>query len=466
MYNKTRLLACGKSLVGFREDNNSIYDDLYKVAQASEGSGMAFAASGKTITWTGGNFEDEGFIIGDSITITLSTSNNGVKTIAAIADNVITTTETLTDESSTTSKIRALGDLQKSTSGINFNDLSAVNFEMIEANLSSDILADDYLTNIYESEFLSLIDQFVNKTKQNYNSKELLARQSITAGVASMNNLVVQNQRFVGYWLRPHRSNYLRTQIIELGFQGSEIQSNLKVYLYETSQLEPVKTFTFNISKAKSLTWATIEDAILSYQSETGGTGQEYLLGYYEKDLNNPQAYQLQGQALYMDFDCNCPGSPKELYGKYLGIHPIEINNANLNWDPDEEEYFIPQVDNLSDFVSSQTYGLVAKINTTCDITDVICQNIGMFARPLQHAVASRILFDAYASTRINSISDSKRDQAKSFAVKYSGVLNGYTTPEGIKIKGLIDTLTVDFSELDSYCLPCSPGITRGRLVR
>lgn len=469
MYNKTTLLACAASLVGFRADSNSLYSELYNIAQAAAGSGMAFDSATKTITWTGGNFETEGFELGDSITITLSTSNNATKTISAITGNVITTTQALVNENSTTAKITSIGALQESTSDLYVNDLPSVTFEIINACLSPDVTIKSYLTSVFESEFYSLMNKFVAKSKQNYNSKELLSNYSIVSGVASMNNRVVQNKRFVGYWFRPHRSNFLKSQITQLGFQGVTLQNGLKIFLYETSQLEPIATFNIDITKSMSLEWTTINNAILSWESETGGTGQDYMLGYYEADAANPQSYQLQGQALYLQFDCGgCPGSPKKMYGKYLGVQPIEIPNDKLNWNEAEQEYFIPLVDNVSDYVSSTTHGLLAKVNVTCDISDVICQNIQIFAPSLQHAIATRILYDAYASNRINSVADSKRDQVRQFAVKYDGILNGYTTPapDSVKFKGLVDTLTVDFSSLDNYCLPCAEGVTKGYLVR
>lgn len=355
--------------------------------------------------------------------------------------------------------------LKASDSGIYVNDLPGISFENISANLSTDAAdANDYLLGVYESEVLNLVNQFVNKAKQNYNSKELLANQTLASGVASKSDLVVKNQRFVGYWMRPHRSGYMKTQILSLGFQSTQTQDALKIYLYETSQIEPIKTFSFPITKEYSLTWSDVTDWILDYESLNGGTGQDYLLGYYEDNFDNPQDTQLQGQALYMTFDCNCSNSPKTLWDRFVGVKPIEINSNYLNWNG--SDFDIPLVDNVGDFVTNQTYGLNAKIRVYCDISTVLCNNKLTFARALQHAIASRILYDFWASNRINSISDSKRDQALSFAKKYDGVLNGYTTPEGVKIRGLIDSLTVDFSEMDKYCLPCRIGISTGRLIR
>lgn len=355
--------------------------------------------------------------------------------------------------------------LQASTSGLYFNDLTSVTFENIDAALTEDKDANQYLLDVYEGELLNLVNVFVNRSKQHYESKELLANQTIVKGVASMNNRITQNGRFVGFLIRPHQSNNLHIQIKELGVQSDAVQATpLRIFLYETSQLEAIATFDFTIDKELSLVWREVSDFILTYQSKTGGTGQEFLLGYYEKDTSNPQDYQLQGQGLFLQFDCGCPGSPKSIYGKYMGIQPIEINNNLLNWNG--SSYDIPIVDELEDYCTDHTYGLNAKVNVTCDITDVLCCNIDIFAVALQHAVGKKILLDAYASNRINPISDSNRNKAKDFAMKYDALLNGYIGEDGKKIKGYIDTLTVDFSALDHYCLPCLPGIEKHTLVR
>src|SRR3990172_4865096 len=61
---------------------------------------MEFVAATKKITWNGGNFEDEGFLDGDTFTISGSASNNGAKTIDTIDGNIITIIEAVVNETS------------------------------------------------------------------------------------------------------------------------------------------------------------------------------------------------------------------------------------------------------------------------------------------------------------------------------------------------------------------------------
>ena len=357
--------------------------------------------------------------------------------------------------------------LKVSNSGYYINDLAGVDFEVIGAALSVDaISSDDYLKSVYESELINIVSEFVENNKANNSSKELLSNHNLVKGVANFNDKVTQNARFVGYLIKPSEGNNIASAITQLGFQATETQATkLKIYLYETSQNEAVATFDFDITKSLSLTWEAVSDFIVNYQSLTGGTGQTYYLGYYEKDPDNPQDFQLQSQALKMQFDCGCSNSPRMQWGKYLFIKPIEINNEDLNWNG--SEYTIPTPDDIFNNVTTQTYGLLAKVNIKCDITDLICTNISMFAKSLQHAIAARLLLDAYTTKRINSIADSKRTDSKDFAFHYKQILNGHMAEDSRWIKGLIQLLTMDFSGLDKVCAPCKKtDITFSNLVR
>ena len=71
----------------------------YNSITVEDDTGVAFASTGKTITFSNNNPQDLGFKAGMVIAITGSTSNNGNHTIASVADDVIVVTGSLTDES-------------------------------------------------------------------------------------------------------------------------------------------------------------------------------------------------------------------------------------------------------------------------------------------------------------------------------------------------------------------------------
>lgn len=94
---------------------------------------MVFTAIDKKIVWNGGSFEDEGFLVGDSIYI-VSTSNTGIFTIATISGNEITTTQALIDETSEDAVIKGITDC----TGIRFRYNLIENLESPTYNSKTD----------------------------------------------------------------------------------------------------------------------------------------------------------------------------------------------------------------------------------------------------------------------------------------------------------------------------------------
>lgn len=77
---------------------------------------MLFVAASKTITWNGGNFENEGFKAGDTFTITGDVTNNGNYTVASVSGNVLTTVEAIVDDTSETALLTGTTEC----TGVNF----------------------------------------------------------------------------------------------------------------------------------------------------------------------------------------------------------------------------------------------------------------------------------------------------------------------------------------------------------
>jgi hypothetical protein len=298
----------------------------------------------------------------------------------------------------------------------------------------------------------------VQKSKDQLKTKELLSNFDPITGKANFDDLVTQSARFVGFMIMPHRSNNLRAEITYLGMQLDTIQTNpVRIYLYETSQQEAIATFDYQNTLENSLEWQRMTDFIINYTSILGGTAQTFLLGYYETDAANPQTTQLEGQALYIDICSGCTQEAlrKNLYQQYIGITPIEIPNGFLNWNV--TDYDLPTVDNYESYITHETHGLLLKLNVTCDISNVICANIQMFAESLQYAVGIKILGDAISSVAHKAVTDASqnRDQWKNWMLKYEAELRGYQLESGIWHKGMVDTLVLDLSNIDDFCLKC-----------
>ena len=350
--------------------------------------------------------------------------------------------------------------LTVSTSGLYVNALPGLQFDISVPSIGSDYAdLDDYLTKIYSQEVSRLVNNLVSKSKNLTGVKEILTNYSLINGVPSRLQKETQNARFVGYRITPVNSNNLLTAITDVAMQIDTVQANpLKLYLYETSQTSPIATVDYSNTEVYSLLpWLELTDFIANYQSLNYGTGQQYLLGYYEADPGNPQTFQLEGEAYNMSFTgCSgCGGtSASKVWSKYVGVQSIAFPNSTLNWNG--SEYDLPNIDGMDSYITNDTYGLQLKVNVTCDISQIICANKHVLAEALQYSLAVRILEDNSASININNVTDPKRIQNDDLASMYRGKLWGGITESGDRIPGIMDNVAIDFSGLDGFCSPCT----------
>ena len=310
-----------------------------------------------------------------------------------------------------------------------------------------------YIDDIYNEEITNLVTKLINNSRQYLKQKTLLSNHSVIGGVADMSKKVAKDGRFVGFVLNPHEGNNILNTITKLGFLGDANDSGLKLYLYETSQQNAIATFDFNYTMGLSQQWKDVSDFIIKYDNTnstySGGVGQKYLLGYFEDDLTC--------NAIEMEFNQSL--KKFSVFGKYLAVYPVAIPASDL------DGYNLPaELLNLGNHIDEYTHGLYFKFTANCDYTNLVEDNIDMFAEPLQYALAIRILEDAVASVGDgvhNSTKDASLVEWRKLIAKYSGVLNGgymnVGTDQAVFQKGLIQLLTLDFSGLDSTCMKFDP---------
>jgi hypothetical protein len=288
--------------------------------------------------------------------------------------------------------------------------------------------------------------------------KSVLSDTRVFDSTARFSNLVPKNDRLVGWILRPSKARYLHHKIKKVGVQLQETQLNLPLYIFHSSQSEPIDTQLIDITTPLSVNWVDLDTPItLNYEDyDAGGF---YFIGYYESDLS------VNNRAIYKDYDlsvapcgtCNAFNiKAYRTWSKYLSIstgyyRSQDLVGTNL---PSVEDL---QVDN------DMNYGLNFHIESFCDITKFLTDNISILAPSLQVRYAIDLLrYIEMSGLRKNSITDSMKDE--SFTA-----INGLKSENNfIKVKGLIHTyedyvkgLNFDMSLMDAVCLPSSKtGIT------
>lgn len=296
----------------------------------------------------------------------------------------------------------------------------------------------DYVTSVHESESLKVIDTFIAKQKKDLATKELLSNVTLIQGYDTREFTISRSSRFVGYSITPRESKTIVSKIKEIGFHSVEAQT-FTLYLYDTSQRSAIQTKEITITNPDSLEWTTLNWDV-SFDRDLGGAGQRYLIGYYEDDLTS---------GLYEEnWTGNCAYQASRIFGHYMGITPIRFASGTLNG------IYVPNLKYLQSSQNCRTSGFNLRFNTKCDITRVLVDNIDMFAQAIQYQIGIRILKDALSATELNATTNARdnRENWKSLLIEYEGKLHGGLMEGGGYIPGMIDRLSIDFSNLDAVC--------------
>jgi len=342
-------------------------------------------------------------------------------------------------------------ELLESSSGVYFNDIPGLSLEIINDIKGKDYAdVNTYLTDSYDAAVQNLMNQFVIKQKKEVYTKSLLKNQDIGIYAENIRKAGLKNNRFVGFEIVPHESNSIRAEILQFGGMFTKEQKTFPIYFYCSTQLEPIGIYYADYNNPNSLEWFQLIDEddnevlsfICDFINNTYGHGMRYFIGYYESDLDANNFAIITRTPCY---DCN--HSDRFDFNKYVSIRPCEVEAGHTY---ESRELF--DIDAVG--YSDNTYGLFLKANATCDVSQVICENKGLFAIPLQKAMAIKLFWDAYnaPASAFNANTSTKKSDFKMMAEKLELELNGGVIGERYQ-KGELETLTIDFSNIDQTCL-------------
>jgi hypothetical protein len=314
-------------------------------------------------------------------------------------------------------------------------------------------LIEDHLLNIQNQALLKVMQGVINSKKLNQASKGIFENLRIFEGAGKLNNTVIKQSRFVGLEITLKKFDGLQCRIDYVGFQFSQAQTSRTLYLFHSSKVDAIATFSFSTTTAQSFEWKAVTNFILKYvnfdqttvgnQTDAGGS---FYLGYFEDDIT--------GQAISKDIDFSrspCAGCVTETYNvyaynqysKYLNIRPIAVEDANLNgtqlWDIEKNTY--------SRFGN---YGLNLSLTVTPDLTDFFIRNKSVLLDAWGKQVAVDVLNLIRTTTRTNRVGELTR-QAALFDLK--GDSSKPNTGLEYDLQQAIAAVEVDVSGLGSPVL-------------
>lgn len=305
----------------------------------------------------------------------------------------------------------------------------------------------EWLEEKTKASIVKLINKFINMKLADKATKSLIENKILFDGTGRLTNKIENRNRLVGFEIDTVRSKGVTVKIDKIGLQMTK-PGFYTLYIFHSSNPEPIYTLTFEKTKANSLEWfKPKEDILLPYESANTDAGGSWYLVYKQSEL--PE----NAQAIYKDRDWStgpCKACSRseflayQAWSRYIEVHPFYIS---------EDEEFDPEIMN---FTYDRNYGINLEVSAYCDLTDFIIKQRAMFQDVLSKQVAIDFLrefaYNPNVRTNRHSINASKLDiltelDGDSNSMRQSGL--SYELDIALK------ALSISTQGLDRVCLPC-----------
>ena len=305
----------------------------------------------------------------------------------------------------------------------------------------------EWLEEKTKASIMKLVNKFINTKLADKTTKSLIENKILFDGTGRLTNKIENRNKLVGFEIDTVRSKGVTVKIDKIGLQMTE-PGSYTLYIFHSSNPEPIYTLTFEKTKANSLEWfKPKDDILLPYESANTDAGGSWYLVYKQSEL--PE----NAQAIYKDRDWStgpCKACSRseflayQAWSRYIEIHPFYIS---------EDEEFDPEIMN---FTYDKNYGINLEVSAYCDLTDFIIKQRAMFQDVLSKQVAIDFLrefaYNPNVRTNRHSINASKLDilvelDGDSNSMRQSGL--SYELDIALK------ALSISTQGLDRVCLPC-----------
>lgn len=314
----------------------------------------------------------------------------------------------------------------------------------------------DYLERLTRNGIAKMVQTFTQVKGLDKETKNLLERRTFFDGAGRIRATLQNTHKLVGFEIVPVRSMGVTMKIEQIGLQMTGATGNVRMYLFHSSQIDPIKTFDLNFTVTNGgFQWFPLKDCYLPYISDATNAGGSWYLCYNQDEL--PAGME----AINMVKDWSrepcgtCTGygldSWKEIT-KYLQVTPFMFNAP---------ETFVeyPELWDvaLTMYTTTQNYGLNCEITVGCDLTDFIVKERQIFQTVIQRQVAATAL----RTLAMNPDVKVNRNQVNATRLEILYELDGNTTgvrPGGLgyDLKKAYEALRLDTQGIDRICLTCN----------
>ena len=323
----------------------------------------------------------------------------------------------------------------------------------------------DFLERMTRNGIATAIQTFTQIKQLDKETRNLLERRTFFDGAGRIRATLQNNHKLVGFEIVPVRAMGVTAKIEKIGLQMTGGTGVVRMYLFHSSQIDPIKTFDLNFTVTNGgFQWFPLTDCYLPYISDKNNAGGAWFLCYNQDEL--PAGME----AINVSKDWSrepcgtCNMGSVEVWReltKYLQVTPFMYNAPETF-----AEY--PELWDIAYtmYTRTQNYGLNCEITIGCDLTDFIISQRQIFQTVIQRQVAAIALrtLAMNPNVRVN------RNQSNVTRMDILYELDGNTSgvrPGGLgyDLKKSYEALQIDTQGLDRICLACNNRGVRYRTV-
>ena len=318
----------------------------------------------------------------------------------------------------------------------------------------------DFLHTLTIQGINTVVQMFIQEKQLQQETRNLLERRTFFDGAARLAATIDPSGKIVGFEIVPVRSMGVTTKIERIGLQMVGATGKVKLYLFHSSQVAPMRTIELNFTNTKGgFQWFTpAEPIFLPYIPGRDGDGNDsggaWFLCYNQNDL--PAGMQ----ALNVSKDWSvepcqtCLGGSIESWRemtKYLQVSPFGIH-APADFAEYPEMFDIGQIG----YTNTMNYGMNVEISVGCDLTDFIISQRQIFATVIQKQVAANVLRTIAMNPDVRVNRNQVNVTRDELLYEIDGAPQGRPTGLGYELKQAYRALSIDTRGLDRICLQCN----------
>ena len=337
---------------------------------------------------------------------------------------------------------------------------SANNNDWAEYNMLS-----DYVADLTRNGINTAVQTFLMRKQLSEETKSLVDHRTFFDGAARLQSIIDPRGKIVGFEIIPVRAMGVTTKIERIGLQMRGAVGNVTMYLFHSSQSEPIKTLTFNYTNTSgAFQWFTpAEPVYLPYLGGDTDAGGAWFLCYNQDELPDGMRALNVAKDWSAEPCQTCLGGSIEAWKaitKYLQVSPFSIS-APEGFTEQPELFDIGSIA----YTNTVNYGLNVEVSIGCDLTDFIIKQRDLFATLIQKQVAVNVLrtLALNPEVRVNRNQVNVSREEILFAV--DGPVQGRASGLAYELEMAYKALSFDTKGLSRICLKCNThGVSYGHV--